>query len=513
MFLAPFLYLVKVSPAGLASSLCLFVSAPDVRLTANTTATKISGRNPTTALQQLAALRRWILLSRTAPMPQKPPKSRLRPLRILSLAAMCATTSATALPAEIFGRQACAAAGFSQCVNIQTAGFCCPQNSTCLTLAGNTTVLCCPSSSNCQLIERISCDVSLQDPSKNPDAKIKTTALQAALPKCQDSCCPFGYTCAGDGNCEKDKDQSTAPRASVTSSTSSPSPTSTSSSSPVKSSTSSISEAGTGLPIQPTPTAGTTTSASENNNGTDSAASSNGPPVAVIGGVTAGAIFAIILAIVVACVLVKRKSKPERSPSLKLTRSSSSFGNIISNPIIVESTTMRSDFNRGPAAGKSAAAAAGLAYRPSPQPGSVSPPSTSSSRNLTANGPRQSSIAFGGPPPYNPTTPPSSRGGNNNTGNEFLNTVPPPPIPRTPPRNQQDHREPSSVSINVFADPFTLTPEGIPRDRERRQSNMTTFTQLMDEADLGGVARGEERFVPSPARTAGVGNTTGSPRR
>src|SRR5512140_1434879 len=44
MFLAlSLLYLVKVSPAGLVIFLCLSVSAPDVRLPANTIVNEISG--------------------------------------------------------------------------------------------------------------------------------------------------------------------------------------------------------------------------------------------------------------------------------------------------------------------------------------------------------------------------------------------------------------------------------------------------------------------------------------
>jgi hypothetical protein len=64
-------------------------------------------------------------------------------------------------------------------------------------------------------------------------------------------------------------------------------------------------------------------------------------------------------------------------------------------------------------------------------------------------------------------------------------------MPQTPQRN----REPSSVSINVFADP-NITPDRSPESNMgRRYSDATTFTQMLDRADLGGVARGES-YVP-----------------
>ena len=64
-------------------------------------------------------------------------------------------------------------------------------------------------------------------------------------------------------------------------------------------------------------------------------------------------------------------------------------------------------------------------------------------------------------------------------------------MPQTP----RQHREPSSVSINVFADP-NITPDRTPESNaDRRYTNMTTFTQMLDNADLGGMARGES-YLP-----------------
>ncbi|KAK0731505.1 hypothetical protein B0H67DRAFT_476289 [Lasiosphaeris hirsuta] len=380
-------------------------------------------------------------------------------VRAAALAAILATTSASAIPLnDLFQRQSTCAANFSRC-NVANfpSNFCCPTSQTCIALAGNTTLLCCPAGSDCAKIQPISCDVSQQDAEKHPDATVKTTALQGELGKCGTRCCPFGYSCSGDKECVKDKNQSVAPSG-VPSST-------------ARTSTSTGTGTGTG----------TSTNAAIS----ETSAPSSGPPVAAIIGATAGAALLIIVAVILVCCLLKRK-KNKKQPdqtSLKLSRSTSSFGNIISNPIVAEGTTIRSDFNRVPVirtVNERGSLAASLMRASMSSSGS----STSRKPSPRTNALRQSSVAYGygGPPPYG--SPGFSKGNTN---------LQPPPPPQTP---RQD-REPSSVSINVFADPFTLTPESASRaagDR-RRHSNLTTFTQMMEEADLGGVGRGEA-FVP-----------------
>ncbi|KAI1288738.1 hypothetical protein F5Y03DRAFT_379361 [Xylaria venustula] len=111
------------------------------------------------------------------------------------------------------------ASGWSLCPGAGLPNdFCCLSTETCLALAGNTTVLCCPNGADCSNIEAIPCDVGLQDPAKNPEAVIKTTALTATLPSCGDVCCPFGYSCGGNTNCIENEDQSQKPLAAVSSS-------------------------------------------------------------------------------------------------------------------------------------------------------------------------------------------------------------------------------------------------------------------------------------------------------
>jgi hypothetical protein len=66
-------------------------------------------------------------------------------------------------------------------------------------------------------------------------------------------------------------------------------------------------------------------------------------------------------------------------------------------------------------------------------------------------------------------------------------------MPQTP----RQYREPSSnsMNINIFAHP-DITPDRTPESNvDRRYTDMTTFTQMLDNADLGDFARGES-FVP-----------------
>jgi hypothetical protein len=65
-------------------------------------------------------------------------------------------------------------------------------------------------------------------------------------------------------------------------------------------------------------------------------------------------------------------------------------------------------------------------------------------------------------------------------------------------------REPSSESINIFADPSTARSGGLGVE-ERRQSAQTTFTDMMERADLRGVGQGEPYVLPvMPAKGEGA---------
>ncbi|KAL2017727.1 hypothetical protein VTK56DRAFT_1752 [Thermocarpiscus australiensis] len=400
-------------------------------------------------------------------------------LRAASLAAICATASALAT-SDLFARQSSCAPKFDQCRHEDFPDyFCCPSGQTCIALAGNTTLLCCPDGANCERIAPLPCDISLQDGEKNPDAVVKTTALGGTLGRCGDQCCPFGYSCAGGSQCIMDRNQNAVP---FQTNTARPGPTSTASAT-TSATTSAPSEA-TGPAESPSTTSGSSDEATSRPSG--------GPPVGAIVGGVIGGVVVLIGAAVLALVFLRKKNSSQSSNPPKLTRSTSSFGNFISNPIVSEDTTLRSDFARvqGP-------------RDPGDDPGSVTadvigspesggtlsvPPAAA---RPTAAAARQSSVAYGyggghEPSPFvdMPDMPDMSYGYDDDHGGGLM--------PQTP---RQQQREPSSVSINVFADP-NITPDRTPeQNTDRRYSNLTTFTQMLNTADLGGFARGES-FVP-----------------
>ncbi|KAE8354480.1 hypothetical protein BDV28DRAFT_131027 [Aspergillus coremiiformis] len=86
--------------------------------------------------------------------------------------------------------------------------FCCPSSSTCVGLDNASSAICCPKGQACTYIEPITCNVQLQNATLHPKNPIKTTRLNDQLPKCGNSCCPFGYRCKGNQLCEMDNAKS-----------------------------------------------------------------------------------------------------------------------------------------------------------------------------------------------------------------------------------------------------------------------------------------------------------------
>ncbi|KAL2255784.1 hypothetical protein VTK26DRAFT_2716 [Humicola hyalothermophila] len=231
------------------------------------------------------------------------------------------------------------------------------------------------------------------------------------------------------------------------------------------------------------------------NDSPEDSTSNGGPPVAAIaGGATAGAVV-LIGALVLAFIFLRKKDKQEAGSPPKLSRSTSSFGNLISHPIIGENQTLRTDFARGsgprdpdPSADPDSVTGAVMdtMISPEPQQGTLAaPPAAATTAHGQGQGQAAGGYGYGGPElqaayvdmPY--------------VDYEGGLALP----PQTPQRQQQQQREPSSVSINIFADP-NITPDRTPENRQqRRYSNMTTFTQMLDSAGMGGVARGES-YVP-----------------
>lgn len=449
--------------------------------------------------------------------------SRRLPLPAVALLVSGTLVMTSAIPADALFRRGdasqCPVANFDSCPQIAENhwpdNFCCQSGSTCVSLAGNTTLLCCPADTNCTIITPMGCQIDLYNADLHPDSMVKTTVLNGVLGHCgTGTCCPFGYDCGVDSSgaaaCFESSNQNARPLTPLTTISANPSATAGSSSSasavsPSSAATTAAHTTQSGSTQASPASSSTGISIPGENSGTSSGAdtaatetaqsTNNGTPTAVIAGASVGAALLIAAVAFIAFIFFKRRHKKqvEDADALKLTRSTSSFGNIISNPIVAENSTMRTDFVRK-SPGRSSMASGlslstlvdgeGLPVTPSPartrDGGSAARIPTI--RNMAQA--RQSSIAYGiGAPDTSPYS-----GGN-------YHAVAPPqaPYPQTPPGQTGglgQEREPSSISISVFADPRIATTPDL-----RRQSHLTTFSDMLRSADLGGVAEGEP-FVP-----------------
>ncbi|EGS17361.1 uncharacterized protein CTHT_0066840 [Thermochaetoides thermophila DSM 1495] len=446
------------------------------------------------------------------------------PKRKLALwaAALCATaTHVSAYSISrydvLLSRQAntCSVSGFSPCQygNFPN-NFCCPAGQTCLALAGNTTILCCPNNVSCRRIAPIPCEISLQDVSKNPDAVIKTTALNVPLGKCANACCPFGYSCKDD-ECVMNDDQSKVPEGFKPSTTVALTPTSTSEASLATSRLSSTS-------TSPTSTAISVPA----EDGGEEGKKSGIPVGAIAGGVTA-AVVIIMGTAILACIFYRKRQAANSSPKSKHS--------YISAPIPY-GETIRTDFN-------AKAAAKNANYDSEFEPDSVTgavlkdrmTPSVSQGASPDmGNAYGTSKEGYGGYGGLGTTTsgdnkaPPrlemptfsisSSEEDNYRTDVSPLssdgyspndtNTKYGPNNNASTSQQAQAAREPSSMTLPFCADP-NITRDRTGRFREyqygalpddgdtdrKRETRMTTFTQMLESVDLGGVVRGEG-YVP-----------------
>ncbi|KAG9237594.1 hypothetical protein BJ875DRAFT_369626 [Amylocarpus encephaloides] len=383
---------------------------------------------------------------------------------------------------NVFERQAtCPDPSYSRCVGTNLPrNFCCPSGSSCLELAGSTTLLCCPLGTNCSSIQPINCDITQQNITLHPSNVLKTTALTVALPQCAGKCCPFGFACTGNV-CQQEPDQAKVPTGtSSSSSSSSQSAPTTTSGAP---SASSPNASTTGSSIAIVPTAPASTSCPSNTPSTIPSAQCNKFPVsAVLAGFFPGLALGIILTLASVCLLGARRRSASRR------KSGSSFGNI-SDPQPAMPNDMRTDFLRKQPLTPSTAAA-----------GSTRSRSRSSRsqqvRSLFKKSPAPTQSTFVAPSSTAMETPRE-----------------PPPlnvhrhIPRTePPVTPKLQREPSYENINIFADGDTAsalrqqsTPtKGLapPRrlDIDGRMSQQTTFTDMMESSGLAGLQKGQRMF-------------------
>ncbi|KAJ0121160.1 hypothetical protein J7T55_008322 [Diaporthe amygdali] len=279
-------------------------------------------------------------------------------------------------PAELFGRQdsTCGDSSYTQCSQAGLPDdFCCPADQVCIALAGQTTALCCPDANDCNAIKPIPCDISLQDKTLHPENVVMTNALTGTLPKCNGLCCPFGYSCDGT-NCVINQDQNakpfttgaqsstaTAPSTAKSSETVGVTTASQQSASATASATSSGSSEASATGTESESSSSTASSAAAASE-SGSSSSSNGPSAGLVAGGVVGGIAAAVFLGMLVWFFIKREAKRKNEAKTELPRSSrsSSFGNIINNPMtnslregcpviskpIVDEGAMRSDFGR-----------------------------------------------------------------------------------------------------------------------------------------------------------------------
>ncbi|KAI3392824.1 hypothetical protein diail_5173 [Diaporthe ilicicola] len=299
---------------------------------------------------------------------------------LLLLSAIPSFTSALYIqvsPSELFGRQdsTCGDSSYNQCSQAGLPDdFCCPSGQSCIALAGSTTALCCPDGSDCNAIKPIPCDISLQDKSQHPENVVMTNALSGSLPQCNGLCCPFGYSCQGQ-NCVINSDQNAKPFTSGVQSSTTTAPSTAKSSetigvttasqqsgSATSTGSSTASATATGSKSDSTPSSTASSAAAAAASNSDSSSSSNGPSAGLVAGGVVGGIAAAVFLGMLVWFFIKREAKRKNEAKQEPARSrSSSFGNIINNPMthsslregcpviskpIVDEGAMRSDFGR-----------------------------------------------------------------------------------------------------------------------------------------------------------------------
>ncbi|KAJ5895036.1 hypothetical protein N7495_006727 [Penicillium taxi] len=339
-------------------------------------------------------------------------------------------------PFELFSRDSNCPSSYKSCSSKLPDTFCCPSSSTCISLDDDSSAICCPSGSTCDYISPIICDIQEQNVTAHPKSPIHTTKLGDSLTTCGDACCPFGYTCQGESTCVLNKKTSS---------------TQTTTEATSKTTSTGIIGA-TFVPIS-----APSVSASENSTNSSTITSCPSfPSKAVAAGFFPGAIFGVILALLISTCLRRRALKKELQEKDPNQTHHWSQRLRISNPISSEDTSYRSDFLLRP-----------FILRPTPtRRSSLGGRSSHSVRTRVRS-------LFSGIPELDKQVPPLPMAAN----------------PVTPPRQ----RQPSTESIKVYTPPGAafaqsrkfLGPEPYPSSIARPDTTFSDFMQLGKTQDSG----------------------------
>ncbi|KAH6606521.1 hypothetical protein Trco_005674 [Trichoderma cornu-damae] len=434
-----------------------------------------------------------------------------RSARLLLLVSALASFVSASPTGSVLIRDTQCSAGLQSCPAGLPNNFCCPQGTSCIPLAGNTTALCCPTGQTCEKIQPITCDVTQQDPSRNQESPIKTNVFDVPLDKCGSNlCCPFGYSCTGGNRCQKNSDQSKSPEgagpsSSASSTTATPAatapPTSAEPSSPsatslviapVTTPTSLPTEESTPPSLTSSPASAPTVGAGSETPEASSSQRSSPKTASIVGGVIGGSAVLVVLGVFL-FLFVRRRSRrhqnghPEKPGfgRIKHLGPGPQGSSIISDPIL-QPNSYRADFIR-----KSPSVSSSISQRP-PQ---IVLDHANSSRRLSIPNPFDSP----NPSDHSPTNSQASISSederNARTGVVGSRLAPIRAMKASSTRvyPQNVSREPSGEVLNVFADPIMMSS-----NYDKRQTHATTFTDLMIEADLGDVRRGQPYLFPEP---------------
>ena len=427
-------------------------------------------------------------------------------LRLLLMLATTTSRPASASPV-LAKSNTCAANNLLSCPSGLPSDFCCPKDYACQALAGNTTAVCCPSGQTCNFVQPITCNVQDQNPQKSLDGSVKTSVFDVKLPACgSETCCPFGYSCQEDSLCRRNEDQSKTPQQAAQSA-SSTTTTTTTTTAATSTSTSSSAAAKTQSNTS-TSTATSTSTSSSASTAPASDSGSQGPvTTSIIGGVVGGCLVLLLIAVII--FLYIRRSNRRNAASTEKTghghRRGAGSIPTISDPII-HPNSYRTDFIL-----KTASARTSSEDQPAPRrapsgraksgrlpprisiPNPFTSPNPSTQSELSPASSRASAVSREEHPPregqVNSTRLKPIRAmkaASSRVSRRFLSQQHPPSLTPGP------SRESSGENIDVFADPETVNSAGGGgRERER----LTTFTDMMAEADLDDPQKGRP-YVP-----------------